>query len=265
MSEPQVARKYFEVAKSHGEQFVAEARAQARRFDPKEFDSILACSRLLSVLGFAFLQIHRSNGVTLDEPAAWTWLHLLRGVVTVFDAVREADAELDPIMSINMVPEVTRLHGDPTDGMRWHRDHMHFAFVRDTQKERIETLFVALDRRAPNFAIRQADDFRAAIVSLNEITSHICNNEVSSVFRAVATWPGSITHGFMDMLLKNEPFALAIYGHWLMLVALLDHLWWFDDMGLACITEIANICARDDPSLSPLLRWPKCLLDVANA
>jgi hypothetical protein len=185
-------------------------------------------------------------------------------VVTVFDAVHKMDAELDPIMSINMAVEVTNLPGDPTAGMQWHRDHIHFALVRDTQKERIESLFATVDRRAPGFPIRQAGDLRAAIGALNGITSHICDREVSSVFRAVATWPGGMTQGFMDMLLKKEPFALAIYAHWLMLVALLDHVWFFDDMGIAGIKEAADICDRDDPSLSHLLRWPRCLLESAN-
>lgn len=266
VAEPQAAKKYFEVAKSHGERFVAEARAQARRFDPLEFDSILACSRLLSVLGFAFYQIHRSNGVALGDSAAWTWLHLLRGVRTVYTAVLQSEAKhLDPIMSVNMIPEVTGSPRAPNTGMQWHRKHEHFRFVKDRQAERMESLFTALSSRASDFNDQEIEDIRTEIASVGEITTHICEGEVQSVFRAICTWPGSMSNGFMTMLLENEPFALAIYAHWLMLVALASEMWWFDDMGVAGIREIADICSREDSGLSAVLRWPMQLLETANA
>ena len=255
-SEPQEAEKYFKVAKSHGERFVAEARAQARRFDASDFDSILACSRLLSLLGFAFHQVHRANGVKLSDSAAWTWLHLLRGVKTVYTAVQQSDAKLDPLISINMIPEITNLRGDPSKGMQWHRDHEQFGLVQDTQRDRSEALLAALRSRQPNLTNDEMEDLHSAIVSLDEVTSHLCMGEVHSVFRAICTWPSSVSNGFVNMLLENEPFALVVYAHWLMLVVLIRDAWWFNDMGVASIIEVSDICMHTDPGLQLLLEWP---------
>ena len=65
-----------------------------------------------------------------------------------------------------------------------------------------------------------------------------------------------MSSGFSNLLLKNEPLALVMYAHWLMLVVLARDMWWFDDMGIAGIREVASICSRDDPSLEGLLEWP---------
>lgn len=200
----------------------------------------------------------------LCDSAAWTWLHLVRGVLTVFKAVRKANAELDAIISINMIPEVSGLPGTPAFGMQWHREHKHFALVRDSQQERIESLFATLNRKALEFTTEQAVELRAAIVSLDDITTHICSNENHSVFRAACTWPGNMTNGFINMLLENDPFALAIYANWLMLIALLDNMWWFDDMSAAEIDEIADICSQRDPSVVSLLEWPRSMLENAS-
>jgi hypothetical protein len=256
VSEPQEAKNHFEVANSHGERFVAEARAQARRFNASEFDSILACSRLLSVLGFAFYRSHRANGAKLSDSAAWTWLHLLRGVKTVYTAVQQSDAKLDPLMSVNMIPEITRLRGVPTKGMQWHRVDEHFRLVQDTQRERFEALSATLCSGKPGLSNEEMGDLNSAIINLDEVTTHLCIGEVHSVFRAICTWPGSISNGFVNMLLENEPLALVVYAHWLMLVMLARDSWWFDDMASAGICEVVDICLRDDPSLQLLLEWP---------
>lgn len=260
-SETQQANKYFEVAKYHGERFVAEARAQARRFDASDFDSILACSRLLSILGFAFYRAHRANGVKLSDAAAWTWLHLLRGVKTVYTAVQQSNAKLDPLMSVNMIPEITSLCGVPTKGMQWHRADEHFRLVQDTQKERSEALLTALRSRQLNLNNDEMEDLQSAIVRLNEVTTHLCIGEVHSVFRAICSWPGSISNGFVNMLLENEPLALVVYAHWLMLVVVARDMWWFNDMGVACILEVCDICLRHDPGLQSLLEWPMKMVD----
>ena len=102
----------------------------------------------------------------------------------------------------------------------------------------------------------------SAIVSLENVTSHICAGEVHSLFRAICTWPGKVSNGFLDLLLKNEPFALVVCAHWLMLVALAEHMWWFDDMGVAGIREVAAICSSEGPSMRKILEWPMKMLDT---
>ena len=139
ISEPQPARRYFATAESNGERFVMESRQQTRRFDSLEYHSIFACSRLLSILGFAFYRTHRANGVSLSDAAAWRWLHLVRGVKIVFTASIESGVDIDPIMSQNMTPEIPQSQGScstPTSSMQGHRMHRHFYLVQETQGER---------------------------------------------------------------------------------------------------------------------------------
>lgn len=265
LSEPLVARKYFEAAESNGKRFVAESRWQAQRFDALEFDSILACSRLLSVLGFAFYRSHRASGVNLSDAAAWTWLHLLRGVKTVYTAILESDAEIDPVMSINMTPEILRnevSRGTPTNGMQWHRKLPYFVLLQNTREERFEGLVAELNTRKADFSEQKANDLFSAILSLEKVTSHICVGEVHSLFHAICTWPGDISNGFMDMLLRNEPFALGVYAHWLMILVLAKDMWWFGDMGVAGIRETVSICSDSDPGVEAVLEWPKKTLDA---
>lgn len=92
---------YLEVAEAHGKIFTQESRQKLQDFEEglnrQHQDSILACSRLLCVLGFAFFRTHRQNGNTLADPAAWTWLHLLRGARTSYVAVVEAGRPVDEL------------------------------------------------------------------------------------------------------------------------------------------------------------------------
>ena len=69
--DPVAGSKYLEIAEHHGEIFVRESRRQLRELQPSEIDSSIACSRLLCILGLAFYHVHRRNGVTLSDEAAW--------------------------------------------------------------------------------------------------------------------------------------------------------------------------------------------------
>ena len=240
-----------------------ESERQARQFDPSEFSSIVACSRLLTLLGFAFYRTHRANDITLGDAAAWTWLHLLRGVKIVYDTILKSGAEIDPILSLNMKPQIAShmdLRDTPDNGMQWHREHAHFHLIQDTRKERFDSLFGSLLSREANFTPKEANDLHDTILSLKNVTEHICTGEVHSLNRALATWPGNMSAGFTDMLLRNEPFALVLYAHWLMLGVLAEDMWWVGDMGVAGIREVASICLRDDQKLQPLLEWPMQML-----
>lgn len=260
-SEPILAEKYLQAAESNGERFVAESTQQARRFEGNEFDSILACSRLLTLLGFAFYRSHRNNGIILGDAAAWRWLHLLRGVKTVHTAVAESNAGIDPIMSINMIPEIPCSPSSPPNSpgqeMHWFRNHPSFQLISETHAARIESLFDGLVSQKARLSQEEVEHAQDAIAGLDYVTRHICTGEVQSLFRAICTWPGSISTGFADMLMMNEPFALVVYAHWLMLMVLADGMWWFDDMGIAGIREVACICSlSDDPEMARMLDWP---------
>ena len=260
-----MAKKYFEAAESNGERFVVETQQQARRFDAFDFDSILTCSRLITVLGLAFYRRNRANGVALSDTAAWTWLHLLRGVKTVYTAILETDVEIGHVMSADMEPEIPQnevSHSTPTTGMQWHRMLPYFPLVQNTREERFEGLAGALNTRKADYSNEEVKDLYAAILSLEKITRHICVGEVQNLFRAICSWPGDMSGGFVEMLLRNEPFALGVYAHWLMIVVLAKDMWWLGDMGVAGIREVVSICSNSDAGMEALLKWPKKMMDT---
>ena len=60
------------------------------------------------------------------------------------------------------------------------------------------------------------------------------------------------------------PPALAVYAHWLMLMVLVEDLWWIDDMGRAGIRDIIARCSDADRDVRSLLIWPQQMLDVGR-
>ena len=76
--DPGQSVKYLRAAEHYGERFVEASSQQLQRLDTGEADVHLACSRLLTILGFAFFRIYQQyNGVTIVDQEAWTWLHML--------------------------------------------------------------------------------------------------------------------------------------------------------------------------------------------
>ena len=264
--EPSVAARYLDTATTHGERFVLEASQQAQRFEVRDFDAILACSRLLTILGLAFYRNKRKEGVKLCDLGAWYWLHLLRGIKTVYEAIVESGVEIDPVMSMNMVPELPLqdelLYAMTISGMKRHHQSPYFPLISETRETRIQGLIAHLHMRRAAYNVEEWNDLLSAITNVERCTLYICEGEVRSLFRAICTWPGSITSGFKDMLLRNEHFALAIYAHWLMLMTLAADMWWVGDMGVAGIREIVTLCASSDPSLERVLEWPKKMLEI---
>jgi len=201
---------------------------------------------------------------TLSDAPAWNWLYLLRGIRIVYNAVLESDADIDPVMSANMMPEIPPddSGGTPTNGMQWYRRLPYFALLHNTREERFEGLVAELNTRKADLSEQKVNDLSSAILSLKKVTSHVCIGEVHSLFRAICTWPREISDGFMDMLLRNEPFALGVYAHWLMIVVLAKDMWWVGDMGVAGIRETVSICSDPDRGMEAILEGPKKMLDA---
>lgn len=256
--------KYLEAAEAHGKIFVEESRRQLQQFQQSEIDSIVACAILLCVLGFACYRIHRSNGIALADEAGWRWLHLLRGVRTAHRAAMESGQAIHPTIMQNMIPEISlSSHNiDPsTLANEVHSRHPLFAFVQRTSQERFEALHTAINKRRPASDKKHYDDLHAAIGTLYEVTEHICAGEVHSLFRAICTWPAKVSKDFMEMLTDCHPLALAVYAHWLMLVILIEDLWWIDDMGKAGIRQVVDICSKASSDIQGLMEWPRRSLD----
>ena len=261
------ATKWLEVAEHHGEIFVRESRRQLRELQPSEIDSSIACSRLLGILGLAFYHVHRRNGVTITDGASWTWLQLIRGVRPVNVAIAEAGQSIDPAFAIDLLPEVAfeGLPAPPTGYMFMQCTHPLLGIVQQSWPERLAGL-----QRVPSEARQRltGDDLRdvnIAVVMLDKVSLHLFSGQMHSIFRTAITWPSIIPKGFLDMLIRCSPVALAVYAHWLVLVILLENYWFMDNMGRDVIREICELLADEDSEIQMLLGWPRHIAGVDTA
>ena len=256
--------KYLEAAEAHGTIFVEESRQKMQDFHRSEFEHVLACSRLLCVLGFAFFRSHRRNGITLVDRAAWTWLQLLRGETTIRVAKLRSSNDVDEMVVKDMLPELPLadrpcVPSAPYIGLSC--EHPSFPFLRRSQRDRFDALRTTLHSSWLSLGDVKTGILGAAIDILYEVTEHVCSQEVHSLFRAICSWPGKIPKGFVDMLMNGFLPALAVYAHWLMLVVLVERLWWVGDMGRTGIRDIIDMCSDASPHVRALLIWPQLMLD----
>ncbi|KAL9046156.1 MAG: hypothetical protein Q9214_000941 [Letrouitia sp. 1 TL-2023] len=258
--------EYLEAAEAHGKIFVKESRQKLQDFqeglNTQDQDSLLACSRLLCVLGFAFFRTHRQNGTTLADPAAWTWLHLLRGVKTSYAAVVEAGRPVDEMFIKDVTPQLCYPRLIPWTGVDC--KNPCFRYVQQSRQGFIDALRSTLHGDWSSLGYQKTEDLGAAINFLHQVTEQICSQQLQNLLRTICTWPAGIPRGFVDMLLVKSPPALAVYAHWLMLMVLVEDLWWIDDMGRAGIRDIIAICSDADRDVRSLLIWPQQILDVGR-
>ena len=255
---------YLEVAEAHGKTFVKESRQKLQDFqeglNTQDQDSILACSRLLSVLAFAFLRTHRQNGTTLADPAAWTWLHLLRGVKTSYLAVIDAGRPVDDLFMKDMTPQIYDHQLAPRIGVGC--NNPCFLYVQRSWRWFFGALRSTLHTDWNCLGDQMVETMGAAIDLLYQVTEQIFSQQLQSLLRTICSWPADIPRGFVDMLVVGSPPALAVYAHWLMLMILVEDLWWVGDMGRAGIRDIIAMCSDADRDVHSLLIWPQQMLDV---
>lgn len=253
---------YVLAAEAHGEIFVEESRKQLERLETSEAEAHMACTKLLSTLGFAFYRNHRLKGVLLTSAAAWRWLHLLRGVLPVYEAMKSSSGEaVTPTMIQDMTPEMQNRSQDfelaefstATDD----RNHPLFLSIMQSRTERSAALYEAVNRSTLIISDDEREDLLGAITLLETVTEHVCSGQVFSLYRALCHFPGSMPKGFVDLLTECHPLALSVYAHWLMLLIMIENLWWVGDMGRAGLQEILGICEGAGEDLSPLLEWPR--------
>ena len=270
--------KYLEAAEARGKIFVQESRQKMQDFQEglrtHDQDSILACSRLLCLLGFAFFRTHRRNGTRLSDPAAWTWLHLLRGVKTSYDAVVQAGRPVDEMFMPDMTtPQLCHHHHhQPVLRIDLGRQTPCFRYIHQSHGAFIDALRSALHSHWTSLeAERTKTDLAAAIDLLDHVTEQICSPQSPpNLLRTICTWPALIPKSFVDSLIGGSRPALVVYAHWLMLMVLVEELWWVDDMGRAGIREVVDICEEeeeeddDECDVRGLLIWPMRMLSVGE-
>ncbi|KAL8837009.1 MAG: hypothetical protein Q9170_002698 [Blastenia crenularia] len=256
--------EYLEAAESHGKIFVEESRQKLQDLqeglDTQDHNSVLACSRLLCLLGFAFLRTHRQNGTKLADPAAWTWLHLLRGVKTSYNTVVAAGRPVDETFMRDVTPQLCCRQLTPRISVG-HKSPC-FHYVQQSQRGFIDALRATLHADWSFLGTQETTDLGAAIDLLSQVTEQVCSQQSRRLLRTICIWPSNVPRGFVDMLVCRFPPALAVYSHWLMLMVLVEDLWWVGNMGRAGIREIIAICSDADRSVRSLLLWPQQMLDV---
>lgn len=257
---------YLEAAKARGEIFVKESRQKMQDFQEglrtQDQDSILACSRLLCMLGFAFFRMHRQNGTMISNPAAWTWLHLLRGVKTSYDASVEAGRPVDEIFIKDMTPQLCSHQPMPQIDVGCQEPCIRY--IQQSRRAFIDALRSALYRDWSSLGEKKTADLGAAIDLLDQVTEQVCSQQLHCLLRTICNWAAHIPKGFLDLLIGESPPALVVYAHWLMLMILVEDLWWIDDMGRAGIREIIAICSDADRDVGSLLLFPQHMLRVGR-
>ena len=257
---------YLEAAEAHGKIFVKESSRKMQDFQEglrtQDQDSILACSRLLCVLGFAFFRTHRRNGTLLSDPAAWTWLHLLRGVKTSYDAVVEAGRPVDEVFMNDMTPRLCS--HEPIPRIDVGCQNPCFRYIQQSRRACIDALRSALYRDWSSLGKEKIGDLGAAIDLLDQVTEQVCSQQSQCLLRTICTWPADVPKGFVDLLIGGSRPALVVYAHWLMLMVVVEDLWFIDDMGRAGIRDIIAICSDADRDVGSLLLWPQHMLRVGR-
>lgn len=140
-----------------------------------------------------------------------------------------------------------------------------FHYVQQSRRGFIDALRFTLHRDWSSLGDQKTEDLGAAIDLLYQVTEQICSQQLQSLLRTICTWPADIPRSFVNMLVGGSPPALAVYAHWLMLMVLVEDLWWVDDIGRAGIRDIIAICSDADRDVRSLLIWPQQMLDVGSA
>ena len=260
-----------------GTKWLREYGSQLQEMRPSDFDSIVAFSRLVCPASLAFFSIRRKNGMSLADQEAWTWMQLFRGVGAVQTAVLESDQcpallmtndQLGPevVISQNQRPIYTQNPSNRAKGVEAEenprRSRALFHAAESTRNQALWNLRSSLDVEGTNLEPESHESRQTAIELLERTCDHIFSANLTNMNRAVFTWPVQIPKAFVDAVVDGMILARVIYAHWLVLVMLLDDLWWVDDMGATGIREIVEHCG-EVPILEELLQWPMSMLQVA--
>lgn len=216
-------------AEHYGEQFVETSSQQLRSLDtaPGDVAVHLACSRLLTVLAFAFFGINQQyHGVTIADNAAWTWLHMLRGSAVMHKRYQDSVNTV----SETLANELMAGSSTPRTTTQSYKLSSHFRYIEQTHQDRFASIREALAARSSVLDVNQADDVDTAICALDSITEELCSNRVLSLLHSLCLWPCRIPKGFVDMLVSGNLLALAVHAHWLMFVVLAEDVWFIGGM-----------------------------------
>lgn len=252
--DPATYTETLQTAERYGWAFVEKSSEHLRALDDGRSEISLACARLLTVLAFAWFGVYRRlHGLRLHHERSWTWLHLLRGMGTVY---RRYEHTQGPGIDSLADGLDAREGGAAAHGRYWSRDD--FQIIAASRESRFAALFEAVDLRRPSLGPERSDDIASAIETLRLITDDICCNAKQSLVRCLCVWPCQVPKGFVELLVQGNLLALAVHAHWLMLIVMARDLWFFGDMGCSGILQIKEMCeSSEDGGIElALLSWP---------
>jgi hypothetical protein len=267
--DPLLSLHYLQIAEFFGQQFVDESTQQLREMRPGDVDSNLACSRLLDLLSVAFFRVHQRNGVTILEPAAWTWLHMVRGSRSMHSHYANAGGLYNAKLA-NMPNIAVSTHApSPSSENQWFTEdffseHPLHHLINSTRDERCAALYRAVSERRHMMSDEDAEALMAAVKLLEDTCSSPRCRDVHDLTQFIFTWPCLIPQRVVAMLCSGNLLALCIHAHWLMLTVMCENCWYVDNMGRYGISEVTALVDAD-PTLDVeqgLMKWPRQLLDT---
>lgn len=238
----------------HYYQCLAHLRASASVLDEVSADAVLASAMILIPCGLALAQTS-----TLKYPV-YDWIYHLRGFralgVAIYGEVQHAGQyRLIPFPQAG-IPDAVSHEPNLGGGALWGYGVLLFHRIRESQSAALDSLEAA---NADSCNQRDAADIKAstaAIEALRYVMKYTLECRVSNLFRAVFTWPIQISSRAIELGCRRDPFALAIYAHWLVLTMLLEDLWWIDSFGQDRIERISLESEQADKPYAHLIRWP---------
>lgn len=258
--------RYVEAANCYGNMFVSQSRAQLSKLDPSETNANMACSRLLGVLSLAFHREYRAGGLHWSDSAAWKWVHLLRGVKTVHTNIITSGQTVDPVLRLDMAPEwplrndaAPSSPSDSSTGI-----DILLAYIERTKDERFAALRDLISCGQVGLDQEDRISCLAALETLADITTQVCEMKGRSVFRVLGSWIGRLSPRDVQMLESGHQAVLAVYAHWLMMLVLSEDLWFIGDMGRAGIRDVIEATSSSS-EVSYVLQWPREVLRLSPA
>ena len=247
----------------------------------READVVLACVMVLIPCGLALVR-DNEGGFAYSQD----WLCHLRGWrvigASIYGVLGQSQADAATASSKLIpypqpgIPEACDLpqQGAEGDGA-WMLEMPLMEEIQRSWPEAMARLKSAVDSHcehdidgggdAAAAAAADATVYTSAITALERVVDYILAYPVANLFRAVFIWPIWAPPDFIELLLRQDGMALAIYAHWLVLTMALDDLWWLKGFGSGQIERLSAWAARmGRPGFDELWTWPVEMLDARH-
>ena len=240
-------------------------------------DVVLACAMVLIPCGLALVRDGRG---VLGYSRDWVW-HL-RGWRTVGARIYGGGGCVGSARGLIAYPQPGIPEGEDVLGVErgvgdvgdwtWTAEMPLMREIRGSWAGAMARLRRAVDCRFEcrrcvvgdtNNNISDAAVYTSAITALEHVVAYILTHPVANLFRAVFVWPIKVPPAFIELLLRQDGMALAIYAHWLVVTMALEDLWWLKGFGSGQIEKLVEgVAGLREAGFDELLAWPIEMLDA---